>query len=91
VYYVLNKSGVKMSRKMGGQLASGPRISTKELQPGDLVFFSNTYKRGLSHAGIYIGGGKFVHAENERTGVKVSELWSAYWGSHFTAAVRPRK
>lgn len=91
VYYVLNKSGVKMSRNMSGQLASGPRVSTKELQPGDLVFFSNTYKRGLSHAGIYIGGGKFVHAENERTGVKVSELWSAYWGSHFTAAVRPAR
>ncbi|MEA2574858.1 MAG: hypothetical protein QOH93_2156 [Chloroflexia bacterium] len=91
VYYVLNKSGVKMSRIMEGQIASGPRVSTKELQPGDLVFFSNTYKRGLSHAGIYIGGGRFVHAENESTGVRVSDLWSAYWGAHFTAAVRPRK
>lgn len=91
VYYVLNKSGVKMSRNMEGQLASGPRVSTKDLQPGDLVFFSNTYKRGLSHAGIYIGNGRFIHAENERTGVRVSDLWSAYWGSHFTAAVRPSK
>ncbi|HVG00855.1 MAG TPA: SH3 domain-containing C40 family peptidase [Chloroflexia bacterium] len=91
VYYVLNKSGVRMSRNMEGQLASGPRVSTKDLQPGDLVFFSNTYKRGLSHAGIYIGNGRFVHAENERTGVRVSDLWSAYWGSHFTAAVRPTK
>lgn len=91
VYYVLNKSGVPMSRNMGGQLASGPRVNAKDLQPGDLVFFSNTYKRGLSHAGIYIGNGRFIHAENERTGVRVSDLWSAYWGAHYTAAVRPTK
>ena len=91
VYYVLNKSGVRMSRNMEAQLASGPRVSTKDLQPGDLVFFSNTYKRGLSHAGIYIGNGRFIHAENESTGVRVSDLWSAYWSAHYTAAVRPTK
>jgi peptidoglycan DL-endopeptidase LytF len=90
LYYVYNKAGVRMPRDMGAQLGSGPRVSTKELQPGDLLFWSNTYKRGLSHAGIYIGNGKFVHAENESTGVVVSSMNTAYWASRFTAAVRPR-
>jgi peptidoglycan endopeptidase LytF/peptidoglycan endopeptidase LytE len=89
VYYVLNKAGVPVGRSMEAQLNSGPRVSSKSLEPGDLVFFVNTYKRGLSHAGIYIGNGKFVHAENESTGVVVSALWSSYWAGHYYTAVRP--
>jgi len=89
VYYVLNKAGVPVGRSMEAQLNSGPRVSSKSLQPGDLVFFVNTYKRGLSHAGIYIGNGKFVHAQNEGTGVVVSALWSSYWAGHYYTAVRP--
>jgi cell wall-associated NlpC family hydrolase len=90
VYYVVNNSGFRIGRDMGAQLAAGSRISSDELRPGDLVFFVNTYKRGLSHAGIYIGNGKFIHAENESTGVLVSQLWSAYWSSHYYASVRLR-
>ena len=90
VYYVVNNAGFRIGRDMGAQLAAGRRISSDDLQPGDLVFFVNTYKRGLSHAGIYIGNGKFVHAENESTGVVVSQLWSAYWSSHYYASVRLR-
>ncbi|HUP27834.1 MAG TPA: C40 family peptidase, partial [Chloroflexia bacterium] len=90
VYYVANKSGVRVGRDMYSQLNSGPRVSRSNLRPGDLVFFSNTYKRGLSHAGIYIGNGKFVHAENESTGVTVSSLNTSYWAAHYSAASRPR-
>jgi cell wall-associated NlpC family hydrolase len=90
VQWVVNNSGSRISRDQGAMLASGQRISSDELQPGDLVFFVNTYKRGLSHVGIYIGNGKFVHAENERTGVLVSQLWSAYWSSHYYASARLR-
>ncbi len=89
VYYVLGKIGKNVTHSMSVQYNSGPHVSSKDLQPGDLLFFSNTYKRGLSHAGIYIGNGRFVHAENESTGVTVSELWSSYWAAHYTAAVRP--
>ena len=65
VYYVMQASGISVGRSAAAQYNSGRRVSTGELQPGDMVFFSNTYKRGISHAGIYIGGGKFVHAETE--------------------------
>lgn len=89
VYYVMNAAGVPISRSMYAQYASGRRVSTNDLRPGDILFFSNTYKRGLSHAGIYVGGGMFINAANERVGVTMSKLWSSYWASHFTAAVRP--
>jgi cell wall-associated NlpC family hydrolase len=90
VKYVVGKSGKTIARDMGSMIASGTRVSSKDLQPGDLLFFSNTYKRGLSHAGIYIGNGKFIHAENERTGVVISGVWTAYWAAHYTTAVRLR-
>jgi len=90
VCYVVNRAGRGISRDMGAQYSSGTHVSSSNLQPGDLLFFSNTYKRGLSHAGIYIGNGKFIHAENESTGVTVSSVWSAYWAAHYTGATRLR-
>ncbi len=90
LYYVYNKAGVRLPRDMGSQINSGPRISRSDLQPGDLLFWSNTYKAGLSHAGIYIGNGKFVHAENPSTGVVVSSMNTAYWASRYSGATRPR-
>jgi len=87
---VVNKAGGSVGRTIPYQINSGTRISRSDLQPGDLLFFSNTYKRGLSHAGIYIGNGKFIHAQNERTGVLVSSLNTAYWSAHYTGATRTR-
>jgi peptidoglycan DL-endopeptidase CwlO len=89
VYYVLNKAGISIGRTIPYQINAGPRVSRSNLQPGDLVFFANTYKSGLSHAGIYIGGGKFINAANESVGVVVSDLGSSYWSSHYSMAVRP--
>jgi cell wall-associated NlpC family hydrolase len=89
-YYVYNQAGVRLSRDMRAQLNSGSRVSTANLQPGDLVFWQNTYKRGLSHVGIYVGNGRFVHAANEGTGVVVSSMNTAYWASRYVGASRPR-
>ena len=58
------------------------------MQPGDLVFFKNTFEHGLSHTGIYIGDGQFIHAENESTGVRISDLDSDYYSQHWYGAVR---
>jgi cell wall-associated NlpC family hydrolase len=70
------------------QVGMGQSVSRGQLQPGDLVFFQNTFRDGLSHAGIYIGGGQFVHAENESTGVRVSDIDSDYYASRWYGATR---
>jgi cell wall-associated NlpC family hydrolase len=66
----------------------GSKISDDQLRPGDLVFFRNTYRHGISHVGIYIGNGNFVHAANPRNGVTVDALDSSYYAEHFAGARR---
>lgn len=53
-------------------------IPAESASPGDLVFF-NTLGSPNSHVGIYIGSGKFIHAANERTGVRIDQLSADYW------------
>ena len=89
VYYVMNKVvGNNFPRLYEGQTTQGIYVSPDQLQPGDLVYFQNTYKWGLSHGGIYIGGGQFVHASNETTGVIISNVWDSYWGPRYYTARR---
>ncbi|MEJ7839843.1 MAG: SH3 domain-containing protein, partial [Thermomicrobiales bacterium] len=83
-----NVVGANIGTGLWTQTAAGTPVSKANLQPGDIVFFQNTYKAGLSHVGIYIGGGQFVHAENETTGVRISDINSSYYGSRWYGAVR---
>jgi cell wall-associated NlpC family hydrolase len=66
---------------VNGYWNSVSHISESQLQPGDLVFFQNTYKPGPSHMGIYIGNGQMIHAGD--SGIAVSNLSSSYNRSHF--------
>jgi cell wall-associated NlpC family hydrolase len=90
VYYVLNQSGSPVPRGMWGQYNAGSHPGRADLQPGDIVFFQNTYMAGLSHNGIYIGNGQFIHASDPGTGVTVSSLSSSYWASRWFGATRVR-
>ena len=60
------------------------------LQMGDLVFFldGRYASSGASHVGIYIGGGKFIHAPNPSERVTIDTLESGYWGDTYIAARR---
>jgi cell wall-associated NlpC family hydrolase len=87
-WVVKNVLGQDIGTGLWTQTAAGTPVSRSNLQPGDIVFFQNTYKAGLSHVGIYIGGNQFIHAENENTGVKISDLNSNYYGSRWYGAVR---
>ncbi len=85
---ILNTLGVDIGAGTFTQIDEGVPVNQGNLQPGDLVFFQNTYTWGLSHVGMYIGDGKFIHAENERTGVVVSDLTSQYYASRWYGARR---
>ncbi len=87
--WVFNQFDVSLPHNEAGQLAGGASIPAEDLQPGDVVVFANTYRRGLSHVGIYVGGGQFVHAVNESHGVMASNLWDDYWGPRLVGASRP--
>jgi hypothetical protein len=87
--FVIGKTlGIDITHDMFVQYDMGSQVGRNDLQPGDLVFFKNTFRRGLSHTGIYIGGGQFIHAENESTGVRISDLDSDYYSSRWYGAVR---
>jgi peptidoglycan DL-endopeptidase CwlO len=81
VMYVYAQLGISLPHYTVSQWNATIPISTSELQPGDLVFFD-----GLSHVGIYIGGGRFIHAPYTGTVVQVSDL--ASWGGTVDGARR---
>src|SRR5262249_30397840 len=64
-----------------------PEIGRDGLQSGDLVFFRH-FTRGVSHVGIYVVEGPFVHAPNEGGTVRLDRLDDAYWREHFSGAKR---
>ncbi len=89
VRYILGQSaGVQLPRTAMEQYLNGTKIEAADMQPGDLVFFKNTYRHGISHVGIYIGDGHFVHACNTRRGVAVDDLNTPYYQNHFAGARR---
>lgn len=87
-FVVLNVLGIDIGHGLQGQPSAGAWVEWGAWQPGDLVFFQNTYQPGLSHVGIYLGDGQFIHAENEGTGVVISSIYSAYYASRYWGAVR---
>ena len=64
----------------------GPRIAPERLAGGDLVFFGSGGQ--VSHVGIYVGEGRFVHAPNSGGTVRLDRLDGAWWRDHYTGARR---
>ena len=73
-YYIYQKLGVTISRTSYDQAKNGVSVSKSAVQPGDILIF-----KGGGHVGIYVGGDKFVHAGNSKTGVKEVKF-STYGG-----------
>lgn len=83
VSFVYQQSaGVALQGSAADMARKTRAIEAHMAQPGDLVFF-NTLGSPNSHVGIYIGSGKFIHAANERTGVRQERLDNRYWSKRF--------
>ena len=88
VYFLLRQRGYNPPRTAAGYRNWGQSVPRGGLQSGDLVLFANTYKRGISHIGVYLGEGKFVHAATSGTGVRVSSLNERYYAGKYFGARR---
>jgi cell wall-associated NlpC family hydrolase len=86
VQYVMSRAGRPVPRDLFGQYNAGSHPAS--LEPGDLVFFQDTYESGLSHVGIFIGNGQFIHAISEERGVGISSLAEPYYIDRWYGSAR---
>ena len=84
--YVYNKFGVDISRTTYTQVEEGTKVKRSELRAGDLVFFNT--EGSISHVGIYIGDGEFIHAPRTGKPVMVSSLSDGYYSARYATARR---
>jgi cell wall-associated NlpC family hydrolase len=83
IMYVYSQLGVSLPHHAASQYGMGVPVSKDQLQAGDLVFFN-----GLGHAGIYVGGGSFIHAPHTGDVVKISSLYDSWYASTWVGARR---
>lgn len=86
IQYVFRQKGISLPRAADQQYRWGKKVSRSSLQPGDLVFFS-TYEDGVSHSGIYVGGGRFISATTSQ-GIAVADMTAGYWSDCYVGAKR---
>ena len=70
-YVMQHGAGISMNRSSGSQATQGYAVSSSQMQPGDLLFYSGG--SGINHVAMYIGDGKIVHASTYATGIKISK------------------
>ncbi len=80
--FVYSHFGITLPHYAGAQFSMGQRVSRAGLRPGDLLFFD-----GLGHVGLYLGGGRFIHAPHTGTRVSVASL-NGWYGSEYDGARR---
>ena len=89
MYYIYGQFGHNICRTARPQFKyNGRAVSYAELQAGDLVFFHPPGDPEISHVGMYIGGGMFIHAANSKKGIIVSSLQNGYYRTNFAGAKR---
>jgi cell wall-associated NlpC family hydrolase len=93
VRYVFSRAlGLHLPTNSASQFLSGLKVKRSDMQPGDLVFFRTAGRRGhgrVSHVGIYIDNGQFIHSPSHGKTVRVDNLADRYWAKRFAGAKRP--
>ena len=84
---VYNLCGLSIPRTARDQFKAGDDVSKDDLRDGDLVFFGPSADK-ISHVGIYVGEGKFVHAPRRGEEIRVTAVTESYYEKHFVGARR---
>ena len=84
-YYIYKQFGITLNRTAAAQYSNGVAVSRSNLQLGDLIMFG---KSGINHVGIYMGGGKIIHAANPSRGVVTDTINSGYYNTNYVGARR---
>ncbi|MBM7060706.1 C40 family peptidase [Pseudomonas sp. UL073] len=89
-YLFKEEAGMSLPRSTREMInLDAPLVARKDLQPGDLLFFSTRGRGRVSHAGIYLGDDQFIHSSSSRSGgVRVDSLDDKYWSRTFIEAKR---
>jgi cell wall-associated NlpC family hydrolase len=89
VRYVYQQAlGSELPGNSTSQFAEGDRVDKNDLKMGDLVFFKTHGKR-VSHVGMYLDNGLFIHAPSRGKRVRIDHLDESYWAKRFAGAKRP--
>ena len=88
-YVFAHAIGLQLPNNSASQFLAGLKVSRADMQPGDLVFFRTHGKRSISHVGIYISNGRFIHSPSSGKSVEISRLDEGYWAKRFAGAKRP--
>lgn len=86
--YLFRQLGLSLPREAALQMRAGKPVPRSNLCPGDLVFFATGRGGGVSHVGIYLFDGDFIHASSGRGRVTTSTMASGYYARNFVAAAR---
>ena len=90
VQYLYKKHNIDLPRTAWAQSKKGESVDMDHLQKGDLLFFLTDKKRGIpvTHVGIYIGNGNFIHAASKKQGIIISPLTHGSYAETFVSARR---
>lgn len=90
VQYLYKKHNVNLPRTAWAQSKKGMSVNKNDLQKGDLLFFLTDKKRGIpvTHVGIYIGNGEFIHAASKKKGIIISPITHGHYAKTFVSARR---
>lgn len=88
-YVFAHAIGMQLPHNSASQFLAGLKVNRADMQPGDLVFFRTHGKRHISHVGIYISNGRFIHSPASGKSVEISSLNEGYWAKRFAGAKRP--
>jgi cell wall-associated NlpC family hydrolase len=87
-YVFAHSIGLDLPTNSASQFLAGLKVKRNEMKTGDLVFF-RTRGKAISHVGMYIANGQFIHSPSAGKTVRVDSLNEAYWSKHFAGAKRP--